>query len=436
MHCPERGTAHVNIFYFVVMLVLFLGAVAFGYVQFGDNTQLAKENARLAAEQKQLKIDMQVRDHYIEDVRDVIGEAGKYEGRAGFVYLDPEDKPVPGQPAPEVKAIDNVALPATITTTVKTFAHQAGLTESTATPLGSLLGQAKQALDAKDKRIADLEAEKTVLATQVSAAQQSVTESDRQKQAEIAKLTQEKEELRQRIDADYTKNTAEIANLREGQKRLRDEMDAAKDETAKQVLAMNKEKNLLMARIDAQTNLTKLVNPPQTADGSVITASATTGRGWVNLGRKDMLPLGTVFQVTAPGKTTLKAHARVTKVDYDRSEVELYDVADRFDPIVKGDEIKNELYSPNLRRNIVLIGRFSYPLTKPTVKMVLEKLGNKVTDKIGPGVDLVLVGGDTLNEEGDGLSDIRESAEYKDALSLGIEIANVNKVREFLQLAE
>jgi hypothetical protein len=436
MHCPERGTAHVNVIYFVVMLVLFLGAAAFGYVQFGDNTRLAAENTRLAAEQRQNELDLLVRDHYIADVREVIGEVGKYEGRAGFVYLDPNDQPAAGEAAPTVKALDGVALPATIVTTCQTFAHQAGLPESTATPLGSLLSQAKEALEAKDKRIADLEAEKSVLATQISAAQQAVTEADRQKQAEVAKLTQEKDELRQRIDADYAKNTADIANLREGQKKLRDEMDAAKEEAAKQLLAMNKEKNLLLARIDAQTNLTKLVNPPQAPDGSVITASATTDRAWINLGRKDMLPVGTVFQVTAPGKTEPKAHARVTRVDYDRSEVELYDIADRFDPIVKGDEVKNDLYSPNLRRNIVLIGRFSYPLTKPTVKMILEKLGNKVTDKVGPGVDLVLVGGDTLNEEGDGLTDIRESPEYKDAQSLGIEIANLNKVREFLQLGE
>ena len=103
---------------------------------------------------------------------------------------------------------------------------------------------------------------------------------------------------------------------------------------------------------------------------------------------------------------------------------------------MKGDLISNDLYSPNVRRNIYLMGRFSYPLNKPAVKMILEELGNRVHDNIGPGVDLVLVGGDTLNEDGDGFVPVTESQAYKDALFLGIEIATVSKVREFLRLSD
>ena len=291
-------------------------------------------------------------------------------------------------------------------------------------------------MTARDATITGLEANGKTLQTQVSTAQDAVSEADRQKSAEVAKLDTEKNELRQMIDAEYNKLKVTIDGLRDEVQQRREELDAAKEEHASQVVAMNNEMNMLRARISAQSELTKLINPPEEPDGSVLSASQAAGRGWIDLGKKNMLPRGTVFKITAPDGEQVKGYGRVSKVEYDRSEIEIFDLVDRYNPIAKGDRISNSVYSPDVRRNIFLLGRFSYPLTKPMVRLALEKLGNKVHDQVGPGVDLVLVGADTLNEEGDGFTPVTESDDYKQALSLQIEIATLNKVRDFLTLGD
>lgn len=433
-HNREHGAAHVNIFFFLIMLVMFLGALAFGYFQLTDNVKLEERAKATAGQNIQLAIDIQLRDDYIAEIRGLIGDAGQYAGgktSAGepIVYV------LPGEPG-ELIPLENVALPDNIRATISAFHKKAEISETMSTPLATLLGEVEKKLTAKDKLLADKDAAAKTLATQIASAQNAASESDRQKQAEIAKLDQEKNELRQTIDAEYNKLNVQIDGLREEVQRRREEMDTASEDQAAQLLAMQNEANMLRARIAAQADKFKLVNPPEEADGAVLSSSQAAGRAWINLGKKDMLPRGTVFLITNPNSNAVKGYGRVSKVDYDRSEIDLFDIVDRYDPIAKGDEISNAVYSPNVRRNIYLLGRFSYPLTKPMVKLTLEKLGNKVHDSVGPGVDLVLVGADTLNDEGDGFTPVTESEDYQKALSLQIEIATLNKVRDFLKLGD
>ena len=50
MRTGQRGAAHINIFFFLVMLVMFLGALGFGYMQLTDNVALKE---RFAATDKE-----------------------------------------------------------------------------------------------------------------------------------------------------------------------------------------------------------------------------------------------------------------------------------------------------------------------------------------------------------------------------------------------
>ncbi len=432
MQSRQCGAAHINIFYFLVMLVLFLGAMGFGYLNLTQAIELEDSIKSYRAENRQLKVDLQVRDHYIEDIVKTVGEAGTYNGRDSFVYVDPDD----ANATETVKPLENVALPANIVASARAFASQAQIPESQATPLNALFTQAKQKLDAKDQRIADLTTQNTTVSTQLAKASSDVSEANQQKSTAITKLTTEKDELRQYIDSTFNTLKNDNNTLRQEVRSRQEELDTATEAHGQQVAELKKEINVQKAVIDARRRLTELINPPQEPDGAVISSSATVGKAWINLGRKDMLPRGTVFQISAPNRSGIKGYGRVIRLLSDRAEIELYDVADRYDPIIKGDLVRNDLYSPSLRRNIFLMGRFSYPMTKPIVRMALEKLGNKVHDKIGPGVDLIIVGDDTVNEEGDGFTPVTDTAEYKAALALGIEIATLNKVRDFLTIGE
>jgi hypothetical protein len=426
MRTRESGVAHVNIFFFLLVLVLFLGALFFAYVQMDKNTQLENSIASIKAENSSLTRDKLIRDQYIESIV-TLGETGEFAGKAGFNWESLGGLPPALQNVPSMEKIQSLA---------KTFARDAAIPESTILPLSSLLSQTKQALDTKVKEVGDLQTQRDKLAVEKTEAEKARTEAVAVANAENAKINQAQSELRQYIDTEIGKAQQTIAGLRSQVTKGREELTTVRDEHNKVVEGFAREANMMKARIDNMRQTVALVNPPDQPDGKVISSSQSVGRAWIDIGRKQMLPLGTVFKITAPGKSAMKAQGTVVKVESDRAEIEISGVRDRFDPVVAGDLIANDLYSPSLRRNIYLMGRFSEPYHKPEVKRILENLGNKVLDQLGPQVDLVLVGGDVLNEEADGFVAIEETDEYKRALSLNIEVANIHKVRDFLKLGQ
>jgi hypothetical protein len=148
-----------------------------------------------------------------------------------------------------------------------------------------------------------------------------------------------------------------------------------------------------------------------------------------------MLQPDTVFRVRAPKSDRVKAIATVTRVEQDRAEVLLTGVVDPIGNAVQdGDELYNDLYSPNSKRVIFMLGRFSYPYNKDMVEKLLKRLGNTVVAKMGPGVDTVLLGDDAVNEAGDGFAVVTDSADYKQATDLGVEFVPLRKVKDLLKL--
>lgn len=426
MRSRERGVAHVNIFFFLLVLVLFLGALFFAYVQMDRNTELENRMATVRAENKNLDKQRLIRDQYLESIRP-LGEADAFGGKAGFNWDDLGGAPEPLQNVPSIAKLQELA---------KTFARDAGIPESSTLPVSQLLSQAKSALDAKRKEVADLQALRDKLAAEKAAAEQAQADAIAAAKGVNDKLNSDQTDLRAYIDTAVGKADNTIAGLRDNIAKAREEATTMRDEHNKVVEALHREANLRDAQINSMRQKVALVNPPQAPDGSVISSSQSVGRAWIDLGRSKMLPLGTVFRITSPGKTTVKALGTVIKVEKDRSEIQISDVRDRFDPITSGDLVANDLYSPNLTRNVYLLGRFSVPYAKEDVKRILENLGNTVSDRLSPQVDLVLVGGDVLNDAHDGFTPIEETEEFKRAQSWNIEMSSIHKVRDFLKLGD
>jgi hypothetical protein len=156
---------------------------------------------------------------------------------------------------------------------------------------------------------------------------------------------------------------------------------------------------------------------------------------FIDLGRKDMLQPGTVFRVKNPRNEAVKAHATVTRVEEDRSEVALSGVVDPIgDNVTAGDLLFNELFSPHQTRTIFLIGRFQAPYNKPDLANLLRRLGNRVVDKMGPGVDTVILGNDPVNEAADGFTAVAELPEYKQAVDLRVEFVYLRQIKDLIKL--
>lgn len=423
MHTRERGAAHVNIFFFLVMLVLFLGALGFAYVTLGKNTELEQAIKTATTTQRNAENQLLLYKHYAEDISKEVGELGEFK-REGFDYSDY------GNPEP----IAGVSVPTRVHATLADFARACGVAEQRG--LAAVFGHVTRAREELVKQIDGSKSVADGIQVQVAGLQKSVsdvTAAAKSRESELNRnLTDRSTDFQTTLDEKDRRLTSQNAEFAA----LRTRMSDQAAEHALVLAGKNKDIETLQARIASAADKVKLLNGANVPDGAVIESSQSSGLAWINLGRRDMLPVGTTFQVTKPVTGEVKAMAVVRRIEQTRAEVRLYDLKDRYDPVMAGDQVRNDLYSPDMRHNIYLMGRFSHPLTKPVVASMLQGLGNNVIDTLGPGVDLILIGGDLVNEEGSGFTPISETEEYKLAQNLRIEMAPLSKVRAFLTLGE
>ena len=81
MHTRQSGAAHVPIMFFILLLVMFLGAVGVAYIVTDRNANLSDENRQLREDIKALQGQNLLFEHYIADIGEVFKMPGPYSGR-------------------------------------------------------------------------------------------------------------------------------------------------------------------------------------------------------------------------------------------------------------------------------------------------------------------------------------------------------------------
>lgn len=436
MQNRERGAAHINIFYFLVAMVLFLGSFWFGYVQMSQvNDATAR---REAAELSQLvaERDLEHYKHYVEEVSDLLGSKGDWAGKPAWKWDDRFPLIASSKGSATPKPIAGVTLAADLAKSSKGLAQSLGIPDTESSPLAKFFGQIDLRYKAQVQRVdtADAARQKaaTDLATQTGTYQVNLATAQQQSSTATANFNKQMNDLRTAntgIQTRLRNSESEVGKVNGEKQALVEQHQEDTNEAQKRLDRQKGQNSALLATL-------KLRNAPEESDGEVISASMRTNTGFINIGVKDMLRRGTKFRITnRDGK--LKGYGEVVKTMQDHSEVRLSGVVDRLgDPIGQGDKLYNALYSPNLKRNVAMIGRFSHPYTKPMIKTLLERLGNKVYDKVEVGVDLVIVGLQQPNAEGDGLEPIEKTPGFLAAQQLGCEIITIYKIRDLLKLGE
>jgi hypothetical protein len=416
----QQGSA---MFYsFIVTLLLFLASAYFAFAIFQDNEKLKQADAAWRVEKKKVDAELKLHEQYLEELAQVIGETGTYSGKEGFDWTD-----YGGQPAP----LEDVVLAQRYESAVNTFLGEFGLPKD-ARQIASALNYVKNYVTQLKQQVQDQKDNASSLETRVAELQQQASQaaSDRRRaESDLNRqITDQAERFQAQLEEAQTRTDAVNAQNAQLRSQLADEREARQTDA----VAFNKRINTLTAQNSAFAAKLSMINPPDQADGTVLSANQAVSRAWVDIGRLDMLKLGTKFRIVDPQTGKHKANGIVTTLDDKRAELRITDLADRYQPVVAGDQIRNELYSPELRRNIYLMGRFSLPYSQPVVKAYLERIGNTVVDRLDVGVDLIIVGQDTINEEGDGYVPITETAEYKRGLELSIEFVRLNQIRDLL----
>ncbi|MFT4511756.1 MAG: hypothetical protein ACI91B_000437 [Planctomycetota bacterium] len=422
MHNRQTGAAHVPIMFFLILLVMFLGALGFAYVQQTTNAEVVKardaalEDSRVHQEQALLV------QHYIEDIGKVINKPGKYTGRDRKSLYGTATLEYSGVMDPDAvkKLLDDATISAKL---------------SVASSLENVLGSMITKMDSQDQRVKDVELEKdkaladkltgdTRFTTVSTTAQNTASETSTNLDQAVAEFDSAKSDRDRRI-------TALQINL----KAKDDELTVNREESQAREKALNGRIGLLQTRLSAMSETMALRQPPNVADGKVLVAKNGIPTAFINLGRKDLLQPGTVFRMKAANGGAVKGYCEVTRIEDERAEVRLYNFSD---PVAnyatEGDLLFNDLYTPRVTRTMFLMGRFSAPYQKDQLTNLLRRLGNRVVTKMGPGVDTVLLGNNPVNEAGDGFAAVEDSPEFKKANEWRVEFTYLSKIADLIKL--
>jgi hypothetical protein len=174
---------------------------------------------------------------------------------------------------------------------------------------------------------------------------------------------------------------------------------------------------------------------PEDIDGHVLSVGAGGGMAYIDLGSRDGLKRGTRFEVLRPGKGGDMAKlgtVEVRDVENDMALVALVGEPDAFDPIVKGDAIRNPHFEKGRVLHYYLLGQFPLTLSKDFVTTRLRELGAEVDDKLGTGTDVLVLGDKDLSE-GEAAKELTETDEYLLADKLGMRIVRLGDLAEFLR---
>jgi hypothetical protein len=421
MSSRQSGAAHVPIMFFLLLLLMFFGALGFGWVQQTNNAELQKKADEARAELKTIQGKETLIQDYIADIGKVVNKPGPYLGRPGGIYEGATIE-YPGLMDPkQVKQVMDDA------------ATNAGVSQ--ASSLENLLGAMITRINTMTQRVKDIELERDKAIADKSTGDQRYTTLEGEASTRASENSTNLEQARSDFQSAKDDRDRRIATLTENLRNKDEEMTSLKEDFAA------KEKDLLgrIARLQTQNSALvereALRQPPNVADGKVLVAKNGIPKAFINLGRKDLLQPGTVFRVKSPNNQAVKGYCQVTRVEDERAEVRLFDFVDPVGNYAsEGDLLFNDLYTPRVTRTMYLMGRFSAPYGKEQLTNLLRRLGNRVVTKMGPGVDTVILGNNPVNEAGDGFSAIQESEEFKLANELRVEFTYLAKIADLVKL--
>jgi hypothetical protein len=419
----QSGAAHVPIMFFLLLMVLFLGTLGFAVVTNNENGQLKQARDSAQADLATLRQQALLVEHYIEETGRVINKPGKYEGKknAGNVYggatltysgvMNPDEIK---------KAMDDAC---------------AGAGVSVASGMENVLGAIVTKVKQGEDRVRDITAERDRALTEKAELDKKLQTVANESKTNASKYQSDNDQIRSDFAAANQERENRIAQVTESLRAKQEEWDGEKKKAEAVEKKLNQEKAELKNHNSALVARDELHQPPDSPDGKVLVAKQGIAVAYINLGRKDMLQPGTKFRVRTPNSTKVKGYATVKRVEDERAEVELSDFADPVGDFARdGDLIYNDIYTPRVTRTIYLMGSFTAPYNKPELTNLLKRLGNKVVDKMAPGVDTVILGNNPVNEAGDGFAKVQDSAEFKLASDLRVEFSYLAKIGDLIKL--
>lgn len=409
----RRGAARVSITWLITMVVLFFVALVFAYIGFDSQAraETAEETAKAARQEADERLTTESKA-----LSDLSRAVGFYDTTAATPRAN----------------LDSIA--AALAQFKLTFSD---IKEDGKT-LADVLPKAEAAYIARGRELSTLRDQKNTLDSEKATLQASLQEALRQKDQQIADLQRQVNDQGANAAQKQTELENRIAALNNQRNELDAELRAARAASADELRALQTEITTLQVRLAAQGDKLRFLAEGESPDGEILAVSKDLGLGWINLGSKQRLAVGTSFSVVSGkvGADRIKAMATVTRVEGGSAEVAFSGISDRFDPPVAGDVVFNPLYDPRGQRNAVLAGRFAGQWNEAQIKALLSEMGIHVQQELGLDTDYLIVGSELYADPqtGEPLEEpmpVSELAVYKDAEAKGVLILPIRDLRNY-----
>ncbi|MEZ5989113.1 MAG: hypothetical protein R3F30_08315 [Planctomycetota bacterium] len=420
----QRGVAHVNIFWALVPMVLFIGAGFFAYTKQIELDEAKADRLQAINSADQAANEKLGLQRQLESITAVVGCVGEFKHEGALADLPVEKRFTTG---------------AAVKDALENFKQRHAIPTSIA-DVPSVLNDITGEINRINDRVKSLDGELTGAQATIAAQNASLAQVRSEKDAEKDRIEGEKVAAERNMTNAVRSKEEELAQARSKAQDARDERRKDLEAHSLAMADMQKKYNGM-----AQTNVTlaeknSLINSPELPDGAILSSNDRILEAVIDLGARDAIKKGMTFQVLdkethirftlnkAAGEF-VKALATVVEVSGTSARVKIHGVADKYNPVVKGDLIRNDLYSKNFKRDICLVGRFVEPYTKGELKRMLEAYGHRVHDEWDASCDLLVLGRQPVGED---VTKIEDTEAYQKASEHRVEIAPLWKIKDFL----
>jgi predicted nucleic acid-binding Zn-ribbon protein len=295
-----------------------------------------------------------------------------------------------------------------------------------------------QSASNQKQRIGDLEAQLESKSSQIEELQKGMRDAGEKAATEAADLRRQvadSEQKTQEQQADYERRIAELQEQVKDRDAKWRQSAAALASAQKQHAQESDAQRTRMSEMGRK--LQPFLKEPEQADGHVLSVSKVLGAGWIDLGAKNRLPLGTRFTVAAADDKRVKAVAEVRRIENDMAEVAFVDQRDPFDPPAPGDVVWNPVYDPRGERYALLIGGFSGKYAEDQLKGLLVGMGVKVQKGLDNATDFLIVGNEQyVDENGQPVETPIQPMDlpvYKEAVAQGVQVVLLKDLRNYFR---
>jgi hypothetical protein len=276
---------------------------------------------------------------------------------------------------------------------------------------------------ASKARIGDMVGQIAQLRADLDARQNENTTAVAGKDSTISDLQSELDDTRNSLSEQIVDLERQRDALRDQYRELDDRLTQTEAEKDAEIATVRGASTTMKQRNDIlSSRLNKVQRRSDAADGAVLTANARINKAWIDLGRTHRVAPGLQFEVLDQVTGALKGRLEVASVEDARAECLVLNVADKYNPIASGDRIRNAVFDPNRQPVAVLLGNGFGAYSADEMRIKLAQVGISVTDDVSVETDYLLLGTPFFDEETGDIVAWEQQDAHRAARGLSVEI--------------